>query len=209
MTVELVWNGDLRFTGTAPDNTVLFDSAGKAGVSPVQALVESLGACMGMDLAHFLHKSRVPAEKLKGDNVAQTSGIENLVKGFETAKTNVASKMGVADLERTTATDRSAKFTGNRSPSDVAAYIARKQSMVSLLYEERLKSNPTLEGKVTVLMVIEEDGTVSSVSVLKSESTLDDPDFTAELLRRIKRWIFPPSTGGPVEMKSPFVFRPA
>ena len=65
MTVELVWNGELRFTATAPGNTVLFDSAGKAGVSPVQALVESLGACMGMDLAHFLHKSRVPADKLK------------------------------------------------------------------------------------------------------------------------------------------------
>src|SRR5262245_24473170 len=61
MTVELVWDGDLRFTATAPENTVLFDSAGKAGVSPVQALVESLGACMGMDLAHFLEKSRVPA----------------------------------------------------------------------------------------------------------------------------------------------------
>lgn len=65
MTVELVWSGDLRFTATAPENTVLFDSAGKAGVSPVQALVESLGACMGMDLAHFLVKARVPADKLK------------------------------------------------------------------------------------------------------------------------------------------------
>ena len=27
MTVELVWNGELRFTGTAPENTVLFDTA--------------------------------------------------------------------------------------------------------------------------------------------------------------------------------------
>jgi putative redox protein len=73
MTVELVWNGELRFTATAPENTVLFDSAGKAGVSPVQALVESLGACMGMDLAHFLAKSRVPADKLKLTLVAHRS----------------------------------------------------------------------------------------------------------------------------------------
>jgi putative redox protein len=34
------------------------------GPSPVQALVESLGACMGMDLVHFLERSRAPATKL-------------------------------------------------------------------------------------------------------------------------------------------------
>jgi TonB family protein len=140
---------------------------------------------------------------------AQTSGIADMVKGFAAAKSNLGSKMGVANLEPPTPTDRSAKFTGNRSPSDVAAFVARKQATVSLLYEERLKSNPGLEGKVTVILVIEEDGTVSSASVLRSETSLDDPDFTEELLRRIKRWIFPPSSGGPVEMKSPFVFRPS
>ncbi len=145
----------------------------------------------------------------KDEAEAQTSGIADMVKGFASAKSNVASKMGVANLEPPTATDRSAKFTGNRSPSDVAAFIARKQATVSMLYEERLKSNPGLEGKITVVMVIEEDGTVSSASILRSESTLDDPDLTEELLRRIKRWIFPPSSGGPVEMKSPFVFRPS
>ena len=144
----------------------------------------------------------------KGDDVA-TTGIDKMVKGFENAKSSVLSKIGVAEAEPIEQMDRSAKFTGNRSANEVAAFISKKQSMVSMLYEETLKSNPALEGKVTVIMVIEEDGTVSNVSVLRSETTLDDPDFTAELLRRIKRWIFPPSGGGPVEMKSPFVFKPA
>jgi TonB family protein len=155
-----------------------------------------------------MNRDGSPPER-KGEAEAQTSGIGEMVKGFASAKSNLGSKMGVANLEPPTATDRSAKFTGNRSPSDVAAFIARKQATVSMLYEERLKSNPALEGKITVIMVIEEDGTVSGASILRSESTLDDPDFTEELLRRIKRWIFPPSSGGPVEMKSPFVFRPS
>lgn len=155
----------------------------------------------------FNREGSSPA-RTKEEADAQSSGLD-VVKGFATAKSSIGKKMGVANLEAPVATDRSAKFTGNRSPSDVAAFIARKQATVSLLYEERLKSNPALEGKITVLIVIEEDGTVSSASVLASETTLDDPDFTEELLRRIKRWIFPPSTGGPVEMKSPFVFRPA
>jgi putative redox protein len=64
MTVELAWDGDLRFTARGGDTTVLFDSAGRMGPSPVQALVESLGACMGMDLVHFLERSRVPATKM-------------------------------------------------------------------------------------------------------------------------------------------------
>ncbi|MEO7426820.1 MAG: AgmX/PglI C-terminal domain-containing protein [Fibrobacteria bacterium] len=145
----------------------------------------------------------------KGDAVAATSGIDKLVKGFENAKSSAMSKIGVAEAEKTEQMDRSAKFTGNRSPSEVAAFISKKQSVVSMLYEERLKSNPALEGKVTVVMVIEEDGTVSDVSVLRSETTLDDQEFIDGLLRRIKRWVFPPSGGGAVQMKSPFVFKPA
>jgi protein TonB len=149
----------------------------------------------------------LPPAQTKGDAIA--SGLANMVKGFENAKHSSLTKIGVADAGIPEATESSAKFTGIRSPADVAAFINKKQSLVSMLYEERLKSNPSLEGKVTVVMVIEEDGTVSSASIIRSETTLDDPDFTAELLRRIKRWIFPPSSGGPVEMKSPFVFRPA
>jgi putative redox protein len=64
MTVELAWDGALRFSARGGHTTVLFDSAGRMGPSPVEALVESLGACMGMDLVHFLERSRVPAEKI-------------------------------------------------------------------------------------------------------------------------------------------------
>jgi putative redox protein len=64
MTVELAWDGELRFSARGAHTTTLFDSAGRMGPSPVEALVESLGACMGMDLVHFLERSRVPATKL-------------------------------------------------------------------------------------------------------------------------------------------------
>ena len=73
MTVELTWDAELRFTARGARTTVLFDSAGQMGPSPVEALVESLGACMGMDLVHFLERSRVPAEKLTVTLVAHRS----------------------------------------------------------------------------------------------------------------------------------------
>ena len=71
MTVELTWDGELRFSARGAHTTVLFDSAGRMGPSPVEALVESLGACMGMDLAHFLVKARVPADRLTVTVVAR------------------------------------------------------------------------------------------------------------------------------------------
>jgi putative redox protein len=64
MTVELAWDAELRFTARGAHTNTVFDSAGRMGPSPVEALVESLGACMGMDLVHFLERSRVPAEKM-------------------------------------------------------------------------------------------------------------------------------------------------
>ena len=137
---------------------------------------------------------------------ATASGIDKLLKGFQNAKRSALTKIGTMELEKPELVE--SKYTGARNLQEIATFINKKQAMVSMLYEERLKINPALQGKLTVVLVIEEDGTVSSATVLRSETTLEDPDFQGELLRRIKRWIFPPSTGGPVEMKSPFLFRP-
>ena len=57
-TVDLVWTRDLIFEGRSGDASIVLDSAGKAGPSPVQALALSLAACMGMDVVHILTKGR-------------------------------------------------------------------------------------------------------------------------------------------------------
>ena len=161
-------------------------------------------------LTKFDSKSTVnKSPETRDDGAGALAGIDKMMKGFQNAKVGTLAKVGVAELEKPELLERNSKYTGNRSMSDVGAFIGRKQGAISMLYEERLKIDPTLEGKITVVLVIEEDGTVSSATVLRSETTLDDAGFQAELLRRIRRWIFPPSTGGPVEMKSPFVFKPA
>jgi hypothetical protein len=150
-----------------------------------------------------------PPQNTKGDEIGSTSGIDKMVKGFQNAKSSVLQKIGVAEFEKPELLERASdKYTGKRSLQEVASFINQKQSVVSMLYEERLKVNPALEGKITVVLVIEEDGTVSSATSLRNETTLDDSEFIDQLLRRVKRWVFPPSSGGPVQMKSPFVFRP-
>jgi putative redox protein len=70
MTLELIWEHDLVFNGTSAAASMVLDSAGKAGPSPVQALAFALAGCMGMDVVHILRKGRLD---LKGLKVALTA----------------------------------------------------------------------------------------------------------------------------------------
>jgi putative redox protein len=56
--LELVWREELVFDGRSADTTIVLDSAGKAGPSPVQTLAFALAGCMGMDVVYILRKGR-------------------------------------------------------------------------------------------------------------------------------------------------------
>ena len=64
-TLELIWEHDLVLNGRSGDATMVLDSAGKAGPSPVQALAFALAGCMGMDVVHILRKGRLDLKGLK------------------------------------------------------------------------------------------------------------------------------------------------
>jgi putative redox protein len=63
--LELVWEHDLVFNGRSADATMVLDSGGQAGPSPVQALAFALAGCMGMDVVHILRKGRLDLQGLK------------------------------------------------------------------------------------------------------------------------------------------------
>jgi putative redox protein len=56
--LELVWDGDLRFKGTAGALSLTLDGDAVAAPSPVQALAFALAGCMAADLVHILRKGR-------------------------------------------------------------------------------------------------------------------------------------------------------
>ena len=64
-TGDLTWLGDLRFRATINDHTLTFDSAGKAGPTPVETLALSLAGCMSIDLVHILAKGRHTVTSLR------------------------------------------------------------------------------------------------------------------------------------------------
>jgi putative redox protein len=56
--VELRWQHELVFTGTAAGVGMTLDSAAVEGPSPMQTLAFALAGCMAMDLVHILQKGR-------------------------------------------------------------------------------------------------------------------------------------------------------
>jgi len=58
-TIQLVWKGDFRFDATARGNAIVHvDGNGEQGTTPVDLLLESVGACAAIDVVDILKKSR-------------------------------------------------------------------------------------------------------------------------------------------------------
>lgn len=57
-TVNLKWIDDLRFEGHVGGSVVQIDGTGQGGTSPVNLLLESVGACTAADVVDILRKGR-------------------------------------------------------------------------------------------------------------------------------------------------------
>jgi putative redox protein len=60
----LTWEADLRFQARSGSASLVLDSDGRAGPSPVQALVLALAGCMSVDVVHILERGRQPLRAL-------------------------------------------------------------------------------------------------------------------------------------------------
>ena len=65
LALDLEWQGDLRFRGMTGGVSIVLDSAGEAGPTPVQALAYALAGCMAIDIVHILRKGRLEPRSLK------------------------------------------------------------------------------------------------------------------------------------------------
>lgn len=73
---------------------------------------------------------------------------------------------------------------GSRHVDEIRRTLAESKGAVYSLYRRALRSDPTLEGKLTVKLVIEPDGSLSLVALIDSE--LDNTELVERLIRRIR-----------------------
>lgn len=97
--------------------------------------------------------------------------------------------------------------TGTLGTGEIQKVIRKALGGVRSCYELGLRRSPTLQGTVTVRMVIGRDGSVTSASV--ASTTLGDGETEECIVRRLEKLQFPAPQGGePVVVSYPFAFTP-
>lgn len=94
-----------------------------------------------------------------------------------------------------------------RSPSAIKSVISRNQSELQYIYQRYLRRGKDFEGKMTVSLSIDPDGTVSKATVISS--SISDNEFTAKVLEKIETWKFKkvPDNVGILSVRYPLEFR--
>lgn len=86
--------------------------------------------------------------------------------------------------------------------STVKKTVRRYSGQLKYCYEQRLKANPDLEGRVSLTWTVE-GGTVTDVYV--AGNTTGDSALASCMEKKVKRWTFPADVEGDISW--PFVFR--
>lgn len=99
------------------------------------------------------------------------------------------------------------EVTGSINRDAIQQVIRRNMAQIRYCYQRSLTKDPNLAGKVTIALMIAQDGTVASSAV--AESTLNSEEVEACITQRFKRMQFPaPTGGGVVRVSYPLVFAP-
>ena len=96
--------------------------------------------------------------------------------------------------------------TGRMPPEIIQRVVRQNFGRFRGCYESALRTNPNLEGRVTVAFVIGSDGAVGSAS--NAGSTLPDSAVVACVVRSFYGLSFPQPDGGVVRVTYPIAFTP-
>lgn len=107
---------------------------------------------------------------------------------------------------RSMVTTGSLSVSGRLPPEVVGRILRQNHGRLRMCYEAGLRTNPTLQGRVTIRFVIGRDGSVSAVS--NGGSDLPDAGVVTCSVRALYGLSFPQPDGGIVTVSYPVIFRP-
>lgn len=141
----------------------------------------------------------------RGSGSGQATGIGNMA-------TDGAGSVGVGSKSQTMvkgAVKASAveEVDGNLDPKQITAAIKSRLPGIKQCYEQALKRNPKLAGKIVITFVIDENGRVAEARV--DSDSLGDGQVASCIAGLVKRVRFPKPDSGTVQASFPFVFTPA
>ena len=96
----------------------------------------------------------------------------------------------------------------SRTDEEIQILFDRYKAALYRIYNTELRKDPTLRGKMVLRISIEPSGVVSACSV--ESCNMDAPDFSAQIVARVKKFNFGPKDGVPkTSILYPIDFLPA
>jgi len=134
-------------------------------------------------------------ERAEGGTIS-TSGLSSASAGTFKSEGNIEMN-NLEHVEGEAANDAS------RDMKTLSQVLQKYQPRLKKVYEDFLKRNPDLAGKMVVKFTIEGDGSVSNVTIISSD--LKDKELERNLVRYIERIKFPPASGK-ITIEWPLIF---
>lgn len=141
---------------------------------------------------------------LKDASISQNIGAKGELEGRRTTEFT-APEEGAASLAAKRIEVES-QVIGNRDIEQIRKVLDGNKGAVYALYRRALRLNPDLEGKVTVSLTIEPNGSLSSVVLVNSE--LEDESLENKLLARIRMINFGAADVAQTKLEYAFNFLP-
>jgi outer membrane biosynthesis protein TonB len=107
----------------------------------------------------------------------------------------------------TVATEAAEIDSSDIDQGKLGAFVRARQGLIKACYENALKRNPNLKGKVVIRFTILETGGVADVSA--AQNTLGTPEVAACIINTIRSWRTQFRPSGPVTVEYPFLLSPA
>ncbi|MDO6565573.1 AgmX/PglI C-terminal domain-containing protein [Alteromonas sp. 1_MG-2023] len=141
---------------------------------------------------------------LKNANISQNIGARGELEGRRNTEFN-APEEGVASLAAKRIEVES-QVLGDRDLESIRKVLDANKGAVYALYRRALRQNPDLEGKVTVNLTIEPNGSLSAVALVSSE--LENVELEKKLLARIRMINFNQANVQQTQLEYAFNFLP-
>jgi len=95
----------------------------------------------------------------------------------------------------------------SRGSEEIALVFTRNKGAIDAMYARALRDNPALQGKVVLELTIAPSGEITAARIVSSE--LNDPEFEAKLLARVRLFKFEAKDVAALTATKPIDFFPA
>jgi outer membrane biosynthesis protein TonB len=88
----------------------------------------------------------------------------------------------------------------------LAAFVRARMGLIKACYENALKRNPSLKGKLSIRFTILETGGIADIQA--AVNSLGSPEVASCIINTMRTWRTQFRPSGPVTVEYPFVFAP-